>query len=157
MKPLIKKLILIQGVLFIFIGCGGKKSEQLIINELGLTMSIPQDWKLDEDNKRLFYDPTKTHDSYGSVEDALLQRQSLSQYVDSIYQHGFPVNIKSKTTKKFGDYDAIEVITEAVYTTHDIYIQRGNKVIHISLRCLKQDYPKWETQFNKSLNSVKVM
>ena len=152
-----KSLILSLIILVLIAGCGGKKGEKLIVNEMGLTMNIPVGWKMDEYNSRLFYDPQKSHDTYGNVEDAVIQGQTLDKYVDSYYQHGYPVKIKSKTSKKIGDYDAIEVVTESVYITNEMFIERGNRVIHISLRCLKADYPKWETQFKKSFNSINVI
>ena len=62
----------------------------------------------------------------------------------------------SKTPKTIGGLEAIEVITEAPFSTLEVYLLKGNKVIWVNFRALKEDFPKYEKLFREASETIEI-
>ncbi len=125
------------------------------IAELGLSMELPSGWIADRQNPRMFFDAKNRDDNFGMVEDYPLEGQSLQEYVEHMSNVGGARTISTIPVTISG-HEAIEVVTEAVYTVIEVDIQKGEDVIRVSFRALREDYPTYEEPFRGALRSIEL-
>ncbi len=140
-------------VLSVVLGCGGAKMD-LSLPELGLSMHLPSGWTVDGQNPRMFFDARNREDNYGLVEDYPLEGLSFEEYVASMPTGG--ATIVSKKPTIVSGHEAMEVVSEALYTVIEVNIHKGDRVIRVSFRALKDDYPEHEPSYRESLRSIAI-
>ena len=138
-------------------GCRSAKSQANVeVAELGLSMKLPSGWEADKQNPRIFSETKNRDDNFGMVEDYPLEGKSLKEYVDEMLPAGAPERVISKNTVTVSGREAIETVSEAEYAVVDVNILYGDRVIRVSFRTLKEDFPKNETSLRTSLQSIKI-
>ena len=153
---IIRWLIIILVPLSMF-GCKAVKSQaKVAVAELGLSMKLPSGWEADKQNPRMFYETKNRDDNFGMVEDYPLEGKSLNEYVEYMLPAGAPNRIISKTPITINGYEAIEVVSEAEYTVIDVNILKNDRIVRVSFRTLREDFPKHEPSLRTSLQSIKV-
>lgn len=134
-------------------GCGPAGGTSTVnVPELGLTMALPEGWVADSQNPRMFYDREERDDNFGMIEDCPLEGKTLAEYVDALPATG--AKFLSKTPLKIGGHDAFEVVSEAAYTFIEVNIEKGDRVIRVSFRTLKEDFPEYEAAMREALRSI---
>ncbi len=166
-------------------GCGGGLGRQKVkISEIGFSMTLPSGWSVDRQNPRFFFDSSNS-DNSGMVEDYPLEGKTLDEYLDSelgfmekmeeaqkalveelekavigaasgALADAFKVRIISRTPRTINGLDAVELVTEAAYAMIEVDIQKGDRVIRVSFRALKEEFPKHEPALREALESVKI-
>ena len=141
---------------FLMFGCKSAKSQATVeVAELGLSMKLPAGWEADRQNPRIFSETKNRDDNFGMVEDYPLEGKSLKEYVEYMLPAGAPDRIISKNSVTISGREAIETVTEAEYTVIDVNILENSRVIRVSFRTLKEDFPKHEPSLRTSLQSIK--
>lgn len=128
---------------------------RVYVADLGLSMELPSGWVADRQNPRMFFDARNKEDNFGMVEDYSLEGQSLPEYVRRMSEVGSAQTV-SATPVTISGHEAIEVVTEALYTVIEVDVQKGDKVIRVSFRALKEDYPAHEESFRAALRSIEL-
>lgn len=62
----------------------------------------------------------------------------------------------SKIDRTISGLPAIEVVTEAQFSLVEVYVAKGDNAIVVTFRAPKEDFPKYETLFRKSIDSIKI-
>jgi len=136
-------------------GCGrGPGGSRVHVPELGLTMPLPAGWVAERGNPRMFFDAANPEDNFGLVEDCPLEGQTLAEYVDSIQSVG--ARIVSKRPVRVAGHEAVEMVSEAAYTVIEVNIARGEGVIRVSFRALKEEFPRHEAAMRRALESIEL-
>jgi len=143
-------------VIAVMIGCGGGGgTSNLEVEELGLSMELPSGWKVDRQSRRMFYDVKNRDDNYGLVEDYSLEGQPLSEYADTMSKAA-GAKIYSKALLTISGHEAIELVSGAAYTVIEVDIKKGDRIIRVSMRTLKQDFSGYEESLRAALRSIKI-
>ncbi|OYD16031.1 hypothetical protein CH330_03860 [candidate division WOR-3 bacterium JGI_Cruoil_03_51_56] len=156
-------------------GCPGRQQTKGVmeIKELGFSMKLPSGWKqgrptvkrgkkykAEQGGHYCFESETEGY-PFGSVMNLSFEGwTSLDEFVSNpMCFHG---RLLSKTYRDVSGFEAIEIVGEGfgekrkpVKGMH-LYVQKGNQVILISFRSLKQDFEEYEPQFRECLNSVRI-
>jgi hypothetical protein len=66
------------------------------------------------------------------------------------------ISIISKTHRTISGLEAIEIVTEAEYTIIEVNIRKGERVIQVSFRTPRDDFPELESSFRNALNSIEI-
>jgi len=137
-------------------GCKSAKNQaNLEVAELSLSMKLPSGWEADRQNPRIFSETKNRDDNFGMVEDYPLEGKSLKEYVDYMLPAGAPERIISKNPVTVSGHEAIETVSEAEYTVIDVNILHSDRVVRVSFRTRKEDFPKYEASLRASLQSIK--
>lgn len=137
-------------------GCGEiAGGARVHVADVGLSMELPPGWVADRQNPRMFFDSRNREDNFGMVENYPLERQSLREYVDRM-SNVAGAHLVSTAPVTISGHEAIEVVTEALYTVIEVDIQRGEEVIRVSFRALTEDYPAHEKSFRAALRSIEL-
>jgi len=115
-------------------------------------MALPDGWKAEFGNPRFFFDKANEEDNWGLVEDYALEGKRLKEYVE-----GLPAvaAVISRTPLTIDGHDAIETIEGAAYTVIDVHIERDDRVIRVSFRALKEQFPECEAAYRQALRSIR--
>lgn len=140
----------------VVIGCvGGQGKAKLEVPELGLSMELPAGWIVDRQNPRMCFETKNKVDNFGMVEDYSLEGQTLNEYVERMSKVG-AAEIISSTPLTIGGREAVQVVTEALYTVIEIDVRKGDRVVRVSFRTLREDFPQYEPFLRKALQSVEI-
>ncbi len=133
----------------------------------------------------MFFDRAKPDDNFGMVEERPLEGKTLSEYVDSALasvealekaqealvrgleeaagagQRGSVggssrSGLVSRNSLTISGLEAIEVVTQGAYTVIQVNIRKGDSVIRVSFRTLKEDFPEHEAALRDALQSIEV-
>lgn len=180
--PNFKQLVIFLcafSISLIFIGCK-KSASKVVIPNLGFSMRLPAGWQVDPKDNTNFYESTKQDDNFGWVAEYELEEdESLTEFVDSLIvdvknmeleqiellkslgeeadETEYPeTQLLAKNSRMVNGREAIELITEANYSILELYILKDNKVIQVTFRVLKDDFPKYEPILHKSIETIKI-
>lgn len=166
-------------------GCGrGAGGARVEVAELGLSMVLPAGWRADRRNPGMFLDRAKPDDNFGMVDEYPLEGKTLSEYVDwalgsveglekaqeallkglaeAVGDEGggaegsFRTGLVSRTPLTISGLEAIELVTQGVYTVIEVNIRKGNSVIRVSFRTLKEDFSEQEAALRGALRSIEI-
>jgi len=79
------------------------------------------------------------------------QEQRLKKLFNFVDTH-----IVSRKKLTVSGLEAVEVVTEANYTVMEVDIKKGDRVIRVSMRALREEFPKYEAAYRKALASIKI-
>ncbi|MCM8765034.1 MAG: hypothetical protein NC830_06725 [Candidatus Omnitrophica bacterium] len=82
--------------------------------------------------------------------------KALGKIVGEEIKEASSVPIKSRTQGTISGYEAIEVILNAPISVIKVYIRKDDKIIEISFMVSKEEFPKYEEDFRKSIESIKI-
>jgi len=138
------------------LGCGKEFDPQVVrVANLGLEMSLPEGWRTEQSDPRLFYEAGKADDNFGMIEDDELAGKSLESYVDEMLAGAFDAAVVSKGAATVGGHPAVEAVTEGRYRTIEITVARDDRAIRIWFRTLPRDFPEQEEAFRQALRSIR--
>jgi len=114
----------------------------------------------------MFYEPANPEDDFGLVEEYPLEGGTLSRHLEPLLgslttdgeaQDGvFRTRLVSRKLRTISGLEAVELVTEGAYTVIEVNIRKGDRVIRVSFRALKESFPELEPAFRSSLDSIKV-
>jgi len=172
-------------VLVLMLGSMGfaqESNRELVIPKLGFSMKLPVCWKTESKEKNRFYDTTKRDERDGWVAEYSLGGKSLNEFVEASLkdvkrakllqkriervlgefslgeegsQEGLP-QIRSKTAEKINGLEAIEVVCEGEYCVMDTFIRKGDKVLSVTFRTWKGDFPRYQDSFRQAIQSIVI-
>ena len=145
--------LLLSMLLLSFVpGCGGngvsgKKTMEL--SEMGVSITIPEGWQLDN--------PQACHkgDNTGLLMEEGLEGQSFEKSAAQMSQE-FGSVIISESKLTINGHNAIKAVinTPAGDRLLRIYIHKGGKIIIISFVISKEEYPAHESALQQSMQSI---
>jgi hypothetical protein len=174
-----KLLIIILSLSILYVGCK-KQLNQVQIEDLDFFMQLPLGWQVDPEEQTVFYEIVKPDDNQGMVIDYELDEdESFAEFVDSLMieeQQMFEeqkklmesmqedsleviiheTKILSRNPLTVDGLNAVELVSIANYTVHEVFIEHDEEAINVSFRCLPEDYPKNEPLFKKAIESIKI-
>ncbi|MBS4016036.1 MAG: hypothetical protein KGZ86_06355 [Candidatus Latescibacteria bacterium] len=174
----LKLLIIILSLSILYVGCK-KQINQVQIADLGFFMQLPASWQVDPQEQTVFFETAKQDDNQGMVVDYDLDEgESLAEFIDSLIVEEqqlfeaqkkimesmqedddeiiYETKILSRNPLTVDGLNAVELVSIANYTVHEVFIEHDEAVINVSFRCLPEDYPKNEPLFRKAIESIKI-
>lgn len=130
----------------------GTDKNTLEIPELGVSMTIPAGWVRDDSG--LCHKDEYT----GILMSEDINGKTFEQFAYEL-STAFGSEIMSKRTLKIDGYDAIEVVARSPSAGSVIigrYVLKGTKVIYASFVTSINDYSKYQSAIQKSLESMKI-
>lgn len=154
-------------------GCGGSVGGggTLQMPDLGLTMQVPDGWRVSADEPWFCYDPANRDENYGRIDYDELQGRSLEEYVSQMT--GITRNTalpKPPPDQPLGPLDtrywrmiittqdgneAIEVLSESANMMNEVFVKHGNRVIRVSFVTTAKKHPTLDAAFRKSFESIR--
>jgi len=149
----IPKLLSLLFVLFVF-GCGGNGSlgkKVMELSETGVSINIPEGWRLD--NSQMCH----KGDNTGILMEEGLGNQIFEQRADQMSKE-FGSTVISESKMTVNGHNAIKVVanTASGDVLLRIYIHKGDKIIWLSFVILKAEFSEIEQALQKSIQSIKI-
>jgi hypothetical protein len=149
----------IYGVFFLLllmqVGCGGGASaSKMEAPDLGLSVRVPDGWKVDRHNPRL----CSRGDSTGVVLDEPLGNQSFADRADQLLRENNG-KVLSKSSTTVGGFEAIQAVIEypnAGSTALKAYIHKRDKLIEVSFVTPTPEFARQEAALRAALQSIEL-
>ena len=139
------------------VGCGGTPGKaRLEVAELGLSMELPSGWTVDRLNPRMF----TRGNNIGLVLDEPLAGQTFGEYVEAASLGIFErAEVISRNALTISGYEAIETIIEypdAGSKAIKMWVQKGDRVIEVSVVTPIGDFSRYETSLRTAFQSIEI-
>ncbi|MDD4870694.1 MAG: hypothetical protein PHR77_09040 [Kiritimatiellae bacterium] len=153
-EKLISLVLSLSLILSFYSGCGNNSSitgKTMEIPELGISMNIPQGWKLDN--------PEMCHkgDNTGLLMEEGLEGRTFEKCAEQMSKE-FGNKLISESKLTINGHNVIKTLgnTTEGHMLVRVYIHKGDKIAVISFVILKDQYPENDPKLQECIKSIRI-